>query len=450
MLKKAPAPFSDFVLGLRPEDIPADVMARTEDLVLDLIGVAAAAHDLQASRIVRETAARLMAAGAGTAPARMLFDGCGASAAGAAWAGANQIDSLDAHDGFSPAKGHAGCGLLPGVLAFMETGTNLTGPEFLTAMAIGYEIASRAGVALHGTVPDYHTSGAWVALAVAALGVRLKGGDAETLRQAIGIAEYHGPRSQMMREIDNPTMLHDGSGWGAMVGVTSAELALSGFQGAPAVTVEARDAAPFWTDLGSDWLTTKQNIKLYPVCRWAHALIKAALDLRAARGIDHRSIAKIELHSFHEATRLARDMPRTTGKAQYSVDYPVAAALVHGRLGAREVSGQTFGDADIARLVELTEVQECDHCNANFPADRLGRTVIHLTDGQVLDSDITRAPGEHTNPIDRDGIVAKFHELAGPALGAGKAEAIEIAVLGLNQPSADADRLGDLIYPALD
>ena len=81
---------------------------------------------------------------------------------------------------------------------------------------------------MHGTVSDYHTSGAWVAVAVAALGVRLAGGDADTLRQAIGIAEYHGPRSQMMREIDNPTMLHDGSGWGAMVGVTSADLALAG------------------------------------------------------------------------------------------------------------------------------------------------------------------------------------------------------------------------------
>ena len=32
----------------------------------------------------------------------------------------------------------------------------------------------------------------------------------EQLRHALGIAEYHGPRSQMMREIANPSMLHDG------------------------------------------------------------------------------------------------------------------------------------------------------------------------------------------------------------------------------------------------
>ena len=29
----------------------------------------------------------------------------------------------------------------------------------------------------------------------------------------LGIAEYHGPRSQMMRCIDHPTMLKDGAGW---------------------------------------------------------------------------------------------------------------------------------------------------------------------------------------------------------------------------------------------
>ena len=144
MLQKAPAPFADFVLGLSPEDIPSPVMARAEDLVLDLIGVSAAAQDLDASRIVREMAIRQLGAGPGTAPARLLFDNREASPAGAAWAGANQIDSLDAHDGYSPAKGHAGCGLLPGVLAFLEPDAELSGPDFLAAMVIGYEIASRA------------------------------------------------------------------------------------------------------------------------------------------------------------------------------------------------------------------------------------------------------------------------------------------------------------------
>ena len=58
----------------------------------------------------------------------------------------------------------------------------------------------------------------------------------ERLRHALGIAEYHGPRSQMMRCIDFPTMVKDGSGWGAIVGL-SAVFAADGFTGAPALVV---------------------------------------------------------------------------------------------------------------------------------------------------------------------------------------------------------------------
>ena len=441
--------YADFVLNTSYTDIPDDAAERCKDSILDLIGVSAAAHDLTASRIARETALRLFNASDDAARARILFDGRTASLAGAAYAGATQIDSLDAHDGFSRAKGHAGCGLLPGVLAFAETTPELSGRDLLISMVIGYEIACRAGLALHDTVSDYHTSGAWVALAVAALGVRLKGGDAERLRQAVGIAEYHGPRSQMMREIDNPTMLHDGSGWGSMVGVVSAELALSGFDGAPALTIESGEAAPHWTDLGSDWLTTKQNIKLFPVCRWAHAPIQAALELRQRHDLTADRIARIEIHSFHEATRLARDIPETTGKAQYSIDYPVAAALVFGRVGAREVSGETFKDPKIARLVANTSVSECDECNANFPADRLGRVVIETTDGQRLESGIVRAPGEHVNPVDRAGIIDKFDAFAGPVLGADRAGRIKDAVFALDENGRSAGDLADLLYPPI-
>ncbi|MCP4379026.1 MAG: MmgE/PrpD family protein, partial [bacterium] len=180
--------------------------------------------------------------------------------------------------------------------------------------------------------------------------------DPNILRHAIGIAEYHGPRSQMMREIDNPTMLHDGSGWGSMVGVVAAELALAGFEGAPAITIEGDSAAEYWRDLATDWLTLRQNIKLFPVCRWAHAPIQAALNLRSEHAIAVNDIKSIEIHAFYEATRMAQDMPETTGKAQYSISYPVAAALTYGKLGAREVSGETFADPDIAKLVSLTAV----------------------------------------------------------------------------------------------
>ena len=234
-----------------------------------------------------------------------------------------------------------------------------------------------------------------------------------------------------------------------MVGVVAAELALAGFEGAPAITVEAEAAADYWRDLGEDWLTCKQNIKLYPVCRWAHAPIQAALNLRNEHDLAVEDIERIEISSFHEATRLALDMPETTGKAQYSISYPVAAALKFGRLGAREVSGETFDDRDIASLVELTTVSECAQCIANFPADRLGRTVIETRDGRRLDSGLVRAPGEHTNPIERSGIIDKYHEFVRPVLDADRAARIEAAVFTLDREAGLASELTELLYPPI-
>ncbi|MCP4181904.1 MAG: MmgE/PrpD family protein [Hyphomicrobiales bacterium] len=442
--------YAEFILNTQFEDIPGDVVERAKDLILDLIGVSAAAHGLVASRIARETAIRLFNTDNEQDRARILFDGRMASMAGAAYAGATQIDSLDAHDGFSRAKGHAGCGLLPAILAFSDGKSEFTGRELLTSMIIGYEIACRAGLALHDTACDYHTSGAWVSLAVGALGVRLGKGTPDILRQSVGIAEYHGPRSQMMREIDNPTMLHDGSGWGSMVGVVSSQLALSGFEGAPAVTIENPPASNHWQDLGEDWLTLKQNIKLFPICRWAHAPIQAAIDLRNKYSISPKDIQRIVISSFHEATRLAQDMPLTTGKAQYSISYPVAAALVYGQVTACEVSGETFADPAIAELVKITKVEECDECNADFPQDRLGRTILELKDGRRVDSGIARAPGEHVNPIERSGIIGKFDAFTHPVLASNRAKNIKKAVFALDEQEYRARDLTDLLYPAIE
>src|SRR5215510_14061464 len=82
-------------------------------LLLDTLGVAAAARDMDASVIARESAVDLYAARPGGPVARMMFDGREASVAGGAFAAAAQIDNLDAHDGYNPTKGHLGVVIIP-------------------------------------------------------------------------------------------------------------------------------------------------------------------------------------------------------------------------------------------------------------------------------------------------------------------------------------------------
>jgi 2-methylcitrate dehydratase PrpD len=428
--------------------IPAEVRHFAMLLLLDTLGVAAAAKDMAASKIARETALDLYAARPGGPAAKLLFDGREASVAGAAFAAAAQIDNLDAHDGYNPTKGHIGVVIIPALLTFAQALAPISGSEALAALVAGYEIGARAGIALHATVSDYHTSGAWNALGVAAVGARLRKLTPDQLREALGIAEYHGPRSQMMRVIDVPTMLHDGSAWGALAGASAVFMAERGFTGAPAITVEAAAVADTWRDLGEQWVVHKHYIKPYPVCRWIHALVGATLELRAAHDIRTADIAAIDLSAFHEATRLYRDVPETTAVAQYAISFPVAAALVRGRVGVDEITGAGLSDPEVARLVALTRVHESKDYSARFPAGRWGDVVVTMKDGRRFASGPRDARGGPENPLQEDEILAKFHDFAGPAIGKNRAQALADAVRRLEEPVGDLAPVLALACPA--
>src|SRR5438876_2966332 len=96
----------------------------------------------------------------------------------------------------------------------------------------------------------------WNALAAAAIGARALRLTNDQTAHALGIAEYYGPRSPLMRVVTLPTMLKDGSTMGAFAGVTAAYLAADGFTGAPAETLDleagSRDPT-LWRDLASRW-----------------------------------------------------------------------------------------------------------------------------------------------------------------------------------------------------
>jgi 2-methylcitrate dehydratase PrpD len=434
-------PFNDFVHDLRFGDLPGPVRDFARRWLLDLIGVAAGGVRTDLSHIIRNHAARQF--GTGASPAQMLFDGRPVSPAGAALAGGMTIDALDAHDGHKLTKGHVGCGVFPALLALCQAENRYAGDEFMTALVIGYEIGTRAGISLHRTAADYHTSGAWVALACAALGARILGLDAARTREAIGIAEYHGPRSQMMRCIDAPTMVKDGSGWGAMTGVSAAYLAADGFTGAPAITVEAGEVADLWSDLGSNWRILEQYFKPFPVCRWAQPPLLATLGLREAHGITSGEVEHIEITTFHQSLRLATRRPKTTEEAQYSTSFPTAVAMVRGRVAPEDVAAHKLADPEVLRLSDSMVIVESEVYNAAFPANRIAHATLVMKDGRRLTSAPTEATGDPENPASMDQVQRKFQAYATDVLGANRAASIEMAVAELE--SGGLDNLAKLV-----
>lgn len=438
---------SEFIDGLTFESVPTHIVDTASLLILDLIGVLAAASPMEPGRIARDHAVKHWAAGPGAPSAALMFDARRASLPGAAFAHATQIDNLDAHDGWQPSKGHAGAALLPALCAWAaDTGAApVSGREAILGMVIGYEVAYRSAHALHATVDDYHTSGAWNALGATAIGARLRSTPSTTLRHALGIAEYHAPRSQMLREMANPSMLHDGSGFGAPVGVYALLIAEDGFTGSPAATVEFDDAAFAWDDLGAAWLTGQQYFKMYPVCRWAHAPIDAALELRDKFSLTPRDITAIDIDTFEYSADLFGGVPDTSAVAQYALAWPVAAALARGRVGVDEVTEACFGDQDLIDLTHRTKAHTVADLEGQYPQRRLANLRLTLADGRTVESGVTEAGGGPDPQPTADEIIAKYRAFTEPVLGVDRSRNIERAVFGLSEPGAQFARLTDLL-----
>ncbi|MBD3664545.1 MmgE/PrpD family protein [Sulfitobacter aestuariivivens] len=440
-----PQKISQFILDMGPGDMPAETLERAALLMLDTLGIAIAAGPMEAGILARETACRLYGTDRDKDRAWMMCDGRSASLAGAAFAIASQTDNLDGHDGFNPTKGHIGVAVVPALIALAQHLPHLSGRDALAALVVGYEVAGRAGLALHNTVSDYHTSGAWNALGVAALSARVREASSAHLREALGIAEYHGPRSQMMREIANPTMLHDGSGMGAMVGISATIMAELGFTGAPAITVESDDVAAYWADLGSVWQTQQQYIKPYPICRWAHAPIDAAQKICTEHGVTHEMVERIEIRSFPNAVALFPEMPETTSQAQYSLAFAVGCMIRHGNIGLDQISGAGLQDRDVAALVSRTHLKVDARHTARFPSGRWADMTMTLKDGRALSSGDINARGGPDDPFSEAMIVDKYRSFAVPVLGSARADAIAQACLAMTQPEVSFNTLLTLL-----
>ena len=409
----------EFIHDLRWDDIPGNVRHNAQRSLLDLIGVAAGGRKTVNARILYDFVSAHSAPG--DKGARLLFDGRRSSVPGAAMANAAAIDALDAHDGHNLTKGHAGVVVLPSLLAFCDELAPCGGPEFMTRFVIGYEIAIRAGIALHASVDEYHTSGAWNGLGAAAIGARALGLDRDETAHALGTAEYYGPRSPVMRCIDFPTMVKDGATYGAHAGVSAALLAGSGFTGAPATLLDDEAEISLWDDLGVTWRMVEQYLKPWPVCRWAQPAVAAAAQIRDQ--IAGGKIDRLVVETFYEAARLTTTHPETAELAQYSLPFPVAAMLVHGKVDAETVTTGLL-DEPVNDLAERVELEVSPSLSAAFPGKRAARMVAVLHSGEVFETPVVEAPGEPENPLSDTDLVNKFVDLTAPLTGQLKAVSI--------------------------
>lgn len=413
----------DFIQQLDLEQIPEAVRHQGKRCLLDTMGALIGGAMTPLSRMMTEFALRQFPGDQCT----LIASGAKASALGASLANGFTSNALDVEHGYRPCQGRPGACLVPVALAASElAASTVSGREFLTTLIMGYELSIRTGM-MRGADPAVtYTTGSWGNMGAAAAAARLLGYDRNTLREALGGADYHAPLGLIMKGVAKPCMAKDGIGWGALEAMASVLMAREGFT-APEPPFDEMTEAARLDELGVEYRIPGLYFKPYACCRWAQAAITGALKIVRENGLALGDIASILVRTFKSAASLSRLHPTDTEHAQYNLSYPIAAALVDGLLLAEQASPPRIYDPEILKLADIIQVEVAPEFQAQFPAKTVSEVVIGTRDGRSLKSGALEPKWEPPDfPTDEE-LDEKFRLLAAPVLG--EDEAARLATL---------------------
>jgi 2-methylcitrate dehydratase PrpD len=418
-----------FISDSRFEDLPDKVIHQAKRCLLDTLGALLAGSDTPVVRMMNSFATKYLRGNEAT----ILVSGERVSPVGAALANGYACNALDIDDGYRMIKGHPGGCVLPVLLAASESAVHPKGTDFLTALVIGYEVAIRAGLIRHALYQTYHSSGSWGAVGGAAAAGRVLGLDQSTLREAMGVAEYHAPIAPMMKGVEKPSMVKDSIGWGTMVAMASVLMAQEGFTGIEPLFSESPDTK--WIEgLGNEYLMLNLYFKPYAVCRWSQPAVVGVLKVVKQNNLRPQSISRIRIRTFEAAAALSCDHPKNTEEAQYNLAYGLACAVLKGKVGPQEVTPPAIYDPQILAFMDKIEPVEDQEIQKTFPAKRQARVEIKTTDGRVFESGVVDAPwGVSANrPTDQD-LIEKFEMVTGPVLGKIRSQELQDMIWNLER-----------------
>jgi 2-methylcitrate dehydratase PrpD len=415
------------------EEVPEPVRRQTKRCVKDILAAAAGATLLpDTARMAALTGEQFK-----TGPAPLWFQKRRGAFLGAAFFNAFLTDSLDYHDGYRPCKGHAGATVIPVVLS-ASAGHKVAGSELLVSLLTGYEVACRAGIAVHAEYfPAYHSSGSWASLGAAAGAARIRNIGTGRLDEAIGIAEYYAPMSPMLRCTRHPSSVKDGAAAGAWAAAIAIEILGHGLGGLPSIFSAEPQASQQMASFGKEWLILRQYFKPYPTCRWTHPPIEAIAALKAKHNFSADQIDEVAIETFREAMTLDSFPPADTHAAQYSMPWSVAAFLVDGKLEVRQVHPDKFTDERILDTGKKIKMVFAQDLQDRFPQQCLARVTVSLKGGEQFTSPTTAAGGDPETTLTDEQLERKFYENVARAAGADKCRMIGNLIENLENHTAE-------------
>ena len=419
-----------FAAELKFADIPAPVLRRTEDLMLDWLGSVLAARTARPIRSI-ERFAQMM--GPAEGPSEILTSRRTSSPVFAALvnaAASHFVEQDDVHNGsvFHPAA----VVIAPALAVAQSIGAS--GAQLLTAVVTGYEVGIRVGEFLgRSHYKTFHTTATAGTIAAAAAVGRLLDLTPQQMLHAFGSA---GTQSagvwEFLRDAADSKQLH--CAHAAASGLMSAYLAQDGFTGAAKILEGAQglgvgmssdaDPARLADGLGTRWTLAETSFKYHASCRHTHPAADALLQVMTQNKLKHSDVAHVTTHVHQGAIDvLGRvTVPATVHQGKFSMGTVLGLIAVHGRAGLGEFD-RDFLAPEVASFRDKVAMQLDTEVDTAYPARWIGKVSVETADGRTLQGRIDEPKGDPGNSLSRTEIEDKMQRLAHYGEGATAEEA---------------------------
>ncbi len=442
---------AQFCAGLRYEHLPEAVVARTLQVVSDCIAaIAAGAQEPETIVLAQRMAPTDEASGAA-----VIGAGRRASLSLAAFLNGTAGTMLELDEGNQFCRGHPGIHVVPAVLAYALR-TKASGRDIVTAIALGYEIGARIGIASKLRI-TMHPHGTWGTVGAAVAVAWLERRDAAGMIETINVASSLGLSTSRRTMLEGGTVRNSFAGFSNQIGLMVSDLVAAGFTGEAdgLGTVYGTVIADEWrpdemvAELGQRWEIARNYFKRHACCRYNHGALDALAEIVLQEGgrIDPAAIERVDVATYIWAAQLAGQEPHNMLAAKFSLPFSIATTIVHGAATVPAFREPARTDETIRALARRVFVREDPEATAKLPALRPARVTITLKDGRVLQAQAMTNRGDTEDPYPPAEVRQKFFDLAVPVWGQSHAEAIIAAVDAL-PGAADPSALDTLLAAA--
>ncbi len=430
---------SRFASGARYENLTAERRERLKVSVLDSLGCAINALGAQPTEACRAQVEEF-----GNPDGRCTLIGGGrANPIDAAFYNTALVRYVDFMDSYLAAGGLCHPSDNTGAVLAASEYANLSGQDFLVALAVAYQVESRltASVPFMALGFDLTTQ---LSYSLAAGVSKALGLDEAKTVAAIGIC---GDVIPLLVVRTTPI-----SQW---KGLSSAQLAFASVHGVllasrgvtgPRYVFEGPHglAQVLGEPIRIDWEREKLDVferlvlKSYNTAVPGQSSIQCMLELRRTNAIDAAKVERIENDAFQEAYDFMgggsfgpKTDVRTKEEADHSLPYLLAVALLDGSVQPAQLEPARIAKPDVQALLKKVQVKPDAAFTARYPNEAPSRVTVHVEGGRSYSHEVKDYPGFATRPFSWEQVSTKFDDLASGRADEGLRNQIKAAVRSL-------------------